>query len=201
MRKLILLFTALPFYLLSQTPSGDTAIIGATIYKVFPMPVAVSHGDTTYIVRNDSVFKALRLGIDSSLLQVFHYTRVDERPEFPGGQNAMMAFIHDHFNVPEEDMNNGRQGKIVIRFIVNTDGSVSNPTINQGLSSGLDAEAKRVVSLMHFEPGKKGGKAIRTAYTISIRIRRHDPNDETDNELERYWDSSSMGFRRRLAPK
>jgi TonB family protein len=194
MKKLVFPFAVLPFYLLSQT-NGDTAIIGATIYKVFPEAFAVPNGDTAYILRNDTVFKTLKIGIDSS---VFHYTRVDERPYFPNGQEAMMEFIHEEFTMPEEDKNNGRQGKVVVRFIINTDGSVSDPTITQGLSTALDAEAKRVVRLLHFVPGKKGGKAVRTSITLSFKIQRHDPNDESDNAMEKYWDSSSMSFKRRL---
>jgi TonB family protein len=87
-------------------------------------------------------------------------------PEFPGGDEALLKFIKDHINYDTTTM---IAGKVFVRFVVDTDGSVKNVSIARSLSPANDAEAIRVVSMLpNFKPSYESGKARKTPMTIPI---------------------------------
>lgn len=98
------------------------------------------------------------------------YTIVDQMPQFPGGDQGMMQFIADHTQYPKEAKDHNITGKVITRFLVEKDGTVSNVSVLKGVNPLLDAEAVRVVgSLPAFEkPGIKDGKPVPVWYTIPI---------------------------------
>jgi len=98
------------------------------------------------------------------------YTKVDELPVFKDGDLGIMKFIKDSIKYPKDAKENNIQGKVVVRFIVEKDGSVSNAEVIKGTNPSLDAEAVRVVSSMpKFEkPGKQAGEIVRVSYVIPI---------------------------------
>jgi protein TonB len=94
---------------------------------------------------------------------------VEEMPMFPGGDAALLKFIGANTMYPEAAKENNIQGKVIIRFCVKPDGSVSLASILKGVSPELDAEALRVVnSLPAFNPGRQGGKAVPVWYMVPI---------------------------------
>jgi periplasmic protein TonB len=98
------------------------------------------------------------------------YTQVDELPVFTGGDQALLKFIAENTKYPEEAKLNNITGKVVVRFVVEKDGSVSNVDIVKGADPQLDAEAIRVVkTLPKFEkPAKNGGEIVRVHYMVPI---------------------------------
>lgn len=95
----------------------------------------------------------------------------EEMPEFPGGYNAMNKFIADNIKVPEYAM--PLEGKVYVRFIVDTDGSIKNVSILKGMHKDYDNAAVKVVSKMpKWKPGKQAGKTVKVQYEIPIRFRR-----------------------------
>lgn len=98
--------------------------------------------------------------------KVFHI--VEQMPEYSGGEDSMMKFIRNNFQIPKDDTT---QGRMILSFIVAEDGSVENVAVKKHLSEGLDAEATRVIKLLHFRPGRQQGKAVRVFYTIPILIK------------------------------
>lgn len=95
----------------------------------------------------------------------------EEMPEFPGGYNAMNKFIADNIKVPEYAM--PLEGKVYVRFIVDTDGSIKNVSILKGMHKVYDNAAVKVVSKMpKWKPGKQAGKTVKVQYEIPIRFRR-----------------------------
>lgn len=98
---------------------------------------------------------------------------VEILPEFPGGSQAMNNWLARNIRYPEISKNNGSQGTAVVRFIVNRNGSIQDIRITR--SSGdryLDNEATRLISSMpQWTPGRKGGKNVRTWFTIPVRFR------------------------------
>lgn len=93
----------------------------------------------------------------------------DEEPQFPGGQQALLMAIAERTNYPQEAKSQNIQGRVTVRFIVNAEGKVLNPSIEQGVHPLLDAEAIKVVSaLPDFKPGLKDGKPVATYYLIPI---------------------------------
>lgn len=96
----------------------------------------------------------------------------DIKPEYAGGQMAMMKFLIENLRYPESAMKEKKQGMVLVGFNVNTDGSISGIHITKGVSPELDKEAMRVVSLMpKFRPGKQDGKAVKCECQIPINFK------------------------------
>jgi TonB family protein len=97
------------------------------------------------------------------------YKVVDVMPVFPGGDSALLGYIARNTKYPEDAKNQAIQGKVIARFMVMEDGSVSGVTILQSANPLLDAESVRVVSsLPKFTPGLLKGKAVPVWFMIPI---------------------------------
>jgi protein TonB len=99
------------------------------------------------------------------------YEEVDEMPVFKGGDAALLKYIGANTNYPEAAKARGIQGKVLVRFAVEADGSVARISIFKGVDPELDKESLRVVStLPAFEkPGVKDGKPVSVWYTLPIK--------------------------------
>ena len=94
---------------------------------------------------------------------------VEEQPEFIGGQDAFRKFLQNNLRYPERAADEGIQGRVMVRFIVERDGSVSAVEVAKGVDPDLDKEAVRVVkALPKWKPGRQQGKAVRTRYMLPI---------------------------------
>jgi len=94
---------------------------------------------------------------------------VENMPEFPGGELAMRKFLNKAIRYPAVAQENGIQGKVIVNFVIDKDGSVSNARIARGVYPSIDKEALRVVmSLPKWKPGMQRGKAVRVSYTVPI---------------------------------
>lgn len=97
------------------------------------------------------------------------YKEVDVMPVFPGGDTALLNYIAKNTIYPEQAKVNAIQGKVVVRFMVKEDGTVSDATILQSANTDLDAESIRVVSsLPKFTPGLLKGKAVPVWFMVPI---------------------------------
>jgi protein TonB len=97
------------------------------------------------------------------------YQKVDVMPVFPGGDVALLRYIGDSTHYPKEAKLKNIQGKVVTRFMVRADGSVSDVSILKGINPLLDKEAIRVVAtLPKFTPGKLNGKNVPVWYMVPI---------------------------------
>jgi periplasmic protein TonB len=96
---------------------------------------------------------------------------VEDMPEFPGGELALRQFIANSIKYPVIAQENGIQGRVYVQFVVDADGSVSDPRIARGVDPSLDKEALRVVSLLpKWKPGRQRGKPVRVSYTVPINF-------------------------------
>ena len=101
------------------------------------------------------------------------YQFVEQMPEYPGGQAAMLKFIADNLKYPN-DMMSCFQGSVIVKFYVDTLGYVCDPQIVRGLDSALDREVLRVVRLFpEFTPGQHEGKKVNVYMNLPIYF---DPN-------------------------
>ena len=98
------------------------------------------------------------------------YTEVDSMPVFAGGDQGIINFIAQNTTYPEKAKENNITGKVIVRFVVEKDGTVAGAEVLKSVDPLLDAEALRVVSsLPKFEkPGIKDGKAVSVYYMIPI---------------------------------
>jgi protein TonB len=96
---------------------------------------------------------------------------VEEMPEFPGGEKALHQYLASSIEYPVIAQENGIQGRVYVKFVVNTDGSITDVEIARGVDPSLDKEALRVVKNMpKWKPGKQRGKAVRVSYTVPINF-------------------------------
>lgn len=99
------------------------------------------------------------------------YNVVEQMPTFPGGEAALLKYVNTHIKYPEVAIKNKIQGKVILRFVIEKDGTVNDVNVTNSLSKECDEEAIRVVkSLPRFIPGKQDGKTVRAYYTLPIRF-------------------------------
>lgn len=100
-------------------------------------------------------------------------TVVDEQAEFPGGRAALVKYLSERIQYPDIARELGLSGKTVLKFVVNTDGTITDVKIAKGMRdcSECDKEAVRVVRNMpKWAPGKKGGKAVRSYFVLPVQF-------------------------------
>ena len=103
------------------------------------------------------------------------YQIVDEMPQFPGGEAAMMKFVANNVKYPQEAKDKEIDGRVFVSFVVEKDGSVSNVKVMRGIGGGCDEEAVRVISAMpKWKPGIKDGKPVRVSYMMPINFKLSD---------------------------
>ena len=99
------------------------------------------------------------------------FTSVEHVPEFPGGLNAFSQFLSSNIRYPKEARDKNTQGRVIISFIVETDGSLSNIKVARGIGDGADEEALRVLALSpKWKPGTQNGLTVRVAYSVPINF-------------------------------
>ena len=90
-------------------------------------------------------------------------------PMFPGGDAALLKYIAENTIYPDSAKAQNIEGRVIVRFAVTTEGTVSMTSILKGVSPDLDNEALRVVkSLPKFKPGKQGGRVVPVWYMVPI---------------------------------
>jgi TonB family protein len=94
---------------------------------------------------------------------------VEEMPEFPGGEVAMRNYISQSLIYPEKAQEWGIQGKVIVTFIIDIDGSIKDAKISKRVHPKLDEEALRLINNMpKWKPGRQKGKPVRVNYTVPI---------------------------------
>lgn len=97
---------------------------------------------------------------------------VEQQPQYPGGMGALNQWLGSNIKYPVMAAENGIEGRVVVQFVVERDGSVSGVHVVRGVDPSLDKEATRVVSAMpKWIPGKQNGSAVRVKYTVPVTFR------------------------------
>lgn len=100
------------------------------------------------------------------------FTVVEQMPMYPGGDGALMGYLRDNIKYPTVAAENGVQGRVVVGFVVERDGSITDVKILRGVDPSLDREAMRVVkSMPRWNPGKQNGSAVRVKYQVPVSFR------------------------------
>jgi periplasmic protein TonB len=99
------------------------------------------------------------------------FTVVEEEAEFIGGIDKLMEFLVKNLNYPQEAKEKGIEGKVIITFVVEKDGSIADLKLTNGIGYGCDEEAIRVVKLMpKWKPAKQRGKNVRQQFILPINF-------------------------------
>lgn len=101
------------------------------------------------------------------------FTAVEQQAEYPGGNAALQKYLSSHINYPTMAQENNIQGKCVVQFVVEKNGSVGEvKVVRSAGDSSLDNEAKRVVrSLKGFTPGRQNGHPVRSWFTLPVTFK------------------------------
>ena len=97
---------------------------------------------------------------------------VEQMPSFPGGPSALMQYLSSNIKYPVVAQENGVQGRVVVSFVVERDGSITDVQVARSVDPSLDREAQRVVRNMpRWIPGKQNGQAVRVKYNVPVAFR------------------------------
>ena len=153
----------------------------ASDYRYFESTVVnnATDKDSEYIVP-DSVDESIsnlnsnRAKIKKHVHQKKHndekvYEVVEQMPYFPGGVTALMTYINNNIKYPDEVCG---QGRVIVSFVVEKDGSITNATIRRSVDPAFDREALRVVSSMpKWIPGKNNGRKVRVRFNVPVQFK------------------------------
>ncbi len=104
----------------------------------------------------------------------------EKMAEYPGGMSAMMGFLQRTLKYPKDCEKAGIEGRVVLRFVINEDGSITDMEPMNSPDERLTAEAKRVVSIMpKWTPAKNKGKVVKMRYSLPITFRLPDKHKQT----------------------
>lgn len=100
------------------------------------------------------------------------FDAVEQKPSFPGGLVALNSYIGNNLQYPEKAKEKGVQGRVIVKFIVEKDGSISNVEVNRSVDADLDNEAMRVIkSMPKWNPAKQNGTEVRAYYYVPVTFR------------------------------
>ena len=150
---------------------GDRAANGAIRFRINDKGKQEILDALRELAKNAGEGEPLKVNI-KHLEQSEVFLAVEEQPMFPGGMEAMMKFLQENIKYPAQAQSNGVQGRVIVQFVVNKDGSVSNDTVVRSVDPLLDAEALRVVRAMpNWIPGKQKGEPVRVRFTLPVTFR------------------------------
>lgn len=158
---------------------------------VAPVPVeAKTISETIEIVEDDAEIEETIIASDEDMGEVVEIQNIDNvvveepekeedifqvveaMPEFPGGTAELMKWLQKNIKYPSISQENGVQGRVIVQFVVNRDGSIVDPVVLRSVDPYLDKEAIRVVSAMpKWKPGEQRGKTVRVKFTLPIQFR------------------------------
>jgi len=96
---------------------------------------------------------------------------VEEQAQFPGGEEARLSFLQTNLRYPAKARAAGIQGIVFVSFVVEKDGSITNPHILRGIGHGCDEEVIRIVEAMpNWIPARHRGQAVRVQFTMPVRF-------------------------------
>ena len=118
--------------------------------------------------------------VENSAPQMLLGDVVEDMPEFPGGSQKLLEYLKENTHYPEIAEKNGVQGRVVVTFTVEKDGSITEAKIVKSVDQSLDEEAFRVVkSMPKWKPGMCNGEPTRVKYTVPITFRLPESNEDT----------------------
>ncbi|MCR5158068.1 MAG: TonB family protein [Prevotella sp.] len=158
-------------------PEVETVVGQIEEQAVLPAPAV------TQVVPESGAVSIVKPEMPADTSAVFEV--VEQMPKFPGGDAALMQFLSSTIKYPKDAMEQKKQGRVLVTFVVEKDGSVSDTKVVRSVFPSLDEEALRVIKAMpKWEPGMQKGKTVRVKYTIpiSFRLQGGEKKDESQTK-------------------
>ena len=100
------------------------------------------------------------------------YVVVEQMPSFPGGDSALLKYLFENIKYPMSALKAQKQGRVMVRFTVEKDGTITNVKVARSVTPSLDAEAVRAIkSMPKWSPGKQGGEFVRVKYNVPVTFK------------------------------
>lgn len=153
------------------------AIVSSVVKSTSDKAALVAQGKTSGEETVNAMGRADNTLIDNDIQRMTSmdddvYEVVEKMPEFPGGIAELMKYLSSNIKYPVEAHKAGIQGRVVVSFVVNKDGTVKDAKIVRSVDKSIDAEALRVISAMpKWLPGYQDGKAVKVRYTVPVTFR------------------------------
>lgn len=153
------------------------AIVSSVVKSTSDKAALVAQGKTSGEETVNAMGRADNTLIDNDIQRMTSmdddvYEVVEKMPAFPGGMAELMKYLSSNIKYPVEAHKAGIQGRVVVSFIVNKDGTVKDAKIVRSVDKSIDAEALRVISAMpKWQPGYQDGKAVKVRYTVPVTFR------------------------------
>lgn len=186
--------------------SDGNPVVGAiaTVKGTKNGAVSDPNGDITMTVPVGSVVEVMYIGLASAIFsvddasstdfnislpseeepKVKDYEDVEQLPEFPGGPQALFKYLSDNICYPKGAFDAGIQGRVIVQFVVDKDGTIRDAKIVRSVDPALDAEAQRVIySMPKWTPGRQNGEAVAMKYTLPITFRLQGGENEEKAEV------------------
>ena len=129
----------------------------------------VAYGNGWKIVKED---EKTNVEMPKSIDGTPTFDIVEQMPEFPGGMQALMKYLAQSIKYPTQAQEAGIQGRVIVQFIVNKDGTISDATLARGVEPSLDDEAIRIVKAMpSWTPGLQKGQPVNVRFTLPVAFR------------------------------
>ena len=143
------------------------------IVKKIPVKNTVKvKAKTDPIINVDSLMAVDYFEADSLIIEDIAVDFASDMPKFPGGDESLFEFLSNNINYPEISVRNNSQGKVLVEFIVEKNGSISNIKILKGVDPYINAESIRVISLMpKWIPGKQMSYKVRVRQRLPIKFK------------------------------
>ena len=138
--------------------SGVNAVVNLT--DVPEIPVVK---DTADVKKKETAGKSSEDGV---------FWVAEKMPEFPGGNGAVAEYVRENMKYPAIAKEKGTQGRVIVQFVVNRDGSIVDAKVVRSVDPYLDKEALRVINTMpKWKPGMQRGKPVRVKFTVPVMFR------------------------------
>lgn len=110
--------------------------------------------------------------IEEKVVEDEIYVAVEKMPEFPGGSAQLLKYLASHIKYPTISQEMGTDGRVIVQFVVDKDGSITSPEVVRSVDPYLDKEALRVICTMpKWKPGEQNGKKVRVKYTVPVTFK------------------------------
>ena len=141
-----------------------------------PPPPVVKVAELLNIVDDDDLeADAVVLGFDdfeNEPVEDEILVTAEKMPEFPGGNGALLQYLNKNIKYPVVPQEQGIQGRVIIQFVVDKDGTITDPVVVRSVDPYLDKEAHRVIKAMpKWKPGIQGARSVRVKYTVPVTFR------------------------------
>ena len=147
---------------------------------------------TIKVVKSDEQSKADAATPQTDKSRTFDV--VEQMPEYPGGSAELLKFLSKNVKYPVEAEKAGIQGRVILTFVVEKDGTISEPTVVKSVDPVLDAEAVRVISAMpNWVPGRQNGEVVRVKYAVPVTFALQKASS-TPQTVEKGKDEAANGI-------